>query len=76
MKERGRERRGARDAASLLFLPPIVHIFAGPLRPAGIPLVAIYVFAVWIALIAAAFLIARRLEQASAEDAIADEPEE
>ena len=63
--ERG---QGARDAATVLpflalflVMPPIVHIFAKPTLVAGIPLIVIYVFSWWAAVIAAAYLVARRL---------------
>jgi hypothetical protein len=47
--------------ALFLILPPIIHIFAAPVRLAGIPLIVVYVFGWWAAAVAAAFLIARRL---------------
>lgn len=60
--------QGARDAAAVLpfvalflILPPIIHIFAAPVRIAGIPLIVVYVFAWWAAAVAAAFLIARKV---------------
>lgn len=60
--------QGARDAALVLpfvalflILPPIIHIFAAPVRLAGIPLIVVYLFAWWAGGVIAAFLIARRL---------------
>lgn len=60
--------RGARDAASMLpffavvlFVPPIILIFAKPATLLGIPLIVIYLFAVWAIVIAAAFLFSLRL---------------
>lgn len=61
----------ARDAATilpvlaaLLLLPPVILIFARPAAPWGVPLIVIYVFAVWAATILAGFLLARRLKGA------------
>ena len=60
--------QGARDAAtvlpvvtSILLMPPVILIFAVPAALAGIPLILIYIFGVWAAVIAAAVLLARRL---------------
>ena len=65
--------QGLRDAATVLpfvatvlLMPPVVLIFAAPVLALGIPLIVIYVFAVWIAVIAAAGLAARRLARAEA----------
>lgn len=44
-----------------LLLPPVVTIWQALSRAAGFPLFLIYIFACWIALIAAAFLLSRRL---------------
>ena len=62
------DRQGARDAAmvlpfigAILLFPPIVLIFAAPAVVAGVPLVLVYIFGVWAAIIAAAFVLARRL---------------
>jgi NADH:ubiquinone oxidoreductase subunit 6 (subunit J) len=56
----------ARDAATLLpivaavlLLPPFILIFATPARVGGIPLVVVYVFAVWALTVFCAWLIAR-----------------
>lgn len=60
--------RGIRDAASMLpffsivlFVPPIVLIFAKPSTLLGIPVIVVYLFAVWAGVIAAAFLFSLRL---------------
>lgn len=60
--------QGAKDAATVLafvaaalLLPPIVLIFAAPVLVGGIPLIVIYIFGVWAVVIAAAWLVARRL---------------
>ena len=61
----------ARDAAivlpillAVLLAPPVVLIFARPAAPWGVPLIVIYIFAVWAAAILASFLLARRLKGA------------
>jgi len=73
----GREasERGIRDAASVLpFLatvllaPPIILIFAAPVRLAGIPLIVVYIFGVWAAVILAALLLSRGLAHAGATE--------
>ena len=59
-----------RDAAALLpilglvlFVPPVITLFAkSQLGVGGVPLIVVYVFATWIALIAAAAALARKLE--------------
>jgi len=59
-----------RDAAVLLplaglvlLLPPVITLFAARhAGVAGVPLIVVYVFSAWLALIAAAALLARRLE--------------
>lgn len=48
-------------AAFLLFVPPIVTLFDGTARVAGIPLILLYLFGVWLVLIAAARQLGRRL---------------
>ena len=49
-----------------LLLPPFVTLFTGDLRVAGIPLIVLYVFGVWVALVVAAALLARRLGEPAA----------
>jgi hypothetical protein len=58
----------ARDAARLLpliglflLLPPVIVPFAAPVDVAGVPLVVVYLFAVWLGLIVAAARLARAL---------------
>jgi Sec-independent protein secretion pathway component TatC len=69
----GRQERAARtrDAAAvlpflaaLLLTPPVILIFAKLAAPWGVPLIVLYVFAVWAATILAGFLLARRLKEA------------
>lgn len=57
-----------RDAASLLpalavflLMPPVITLFTGAHTLGGVPLVVAYLFGVWLALIVAAALLARRL---------------
>jgi hypothetical protein len=65
--------QGLRDAATVLpfvatvlLMPPVVLIFAAPVMAFGIPLIVVYVFAVWLVVIAAAGLTARRLARLDA----------
>ncbi|MEM1344807.1 MAG: hypothetical protein AAGI34_09540 [Pseudomonadota bacterium] len=60
--------RKARDAGLLLplaglvlLMPPVARLFAVDAWIGGVPLVVAYVFAVWAGLIAAAYLLGRRL---------------
>jgi hypothetical protein len=62
--------QGAVDAATVLpfvaavlLAPPIILIFGAPVMLAGIPLILVYVFGVWAAIILAAALLARRLSR-------------
>lgn len=57
-----------RDAGALLpaigaflLMPPVITLFAGAQQVAGVPLIVVYLFGVWLALIACAALLARRL---------------
>lgn len=57
-----------RDAAALLpvlgvalLMPPVIRIFAADVEFAGLPLIVTYVFGVWLGLVVAAALLARRL---------------
>ncbi len=45
----------------LLWMPPLVGLFATPWRIFGVPLAVAYLFGVWLLLIAAAWALARRL---------------
>jgi len=75
MKPVERENRGARDAAAILpflgvvlLFPPVVYIFAAPVAVAGVPLIVLYLFGVWAAVILAAWIVSLRLKP-DAEDA-------
>jgi len=66
-----------RDAAVILpllglflLMPPLITLFARGEHLFGIPVIVIYIFGVWLALVACAALIARRL--ASPPDPPAD----
>ena len=51
---------------ALLFVPPLLGVFNIPVTVFGIPIVAIYLFSIWIALILATFLLSRLLESPAA----------
>ena len=60
--------QGTKDAATvlpfiaaILFLPPLILIFASPVAVSGLPLVLLYVFGAWAFVIACAFVLALRL---------------
>lgn len=53
-------------AASIMLLPPFILLFAAPVTIAGIPLIALYVFALWAGIVLCAFFLSRRLEHLSA----------
>ena len=62
-----------REAASLLaivglflLMPPVVGLFAAPVSLAGVPLIVLYLFAVWLGLVLAAARLGRALEATSA----------
>jgi len=75
------DQQGAHDAATTLpflaaalLLPPLVLIFTVPVRLGGVPLIVLYVFGVWVALIVAAYLVARRLKpNADKKETVADD---
>ncbi|MFA7666235.1 MAG: hypothetical protein WCY32_08955 [Burkholderiaceae bacterium] len=57
-----------RDAAALLpalalflLMPPVITLFTETRTVGGVPLIVAYLFGVWLALIVAAALLARRL---------------
>lgn len=61
-----------REAAGLLafvglflLMPPVVGLFATPLSLAGVPLIVLYLFAVWLGLVLAAARLGRALEAAA-----------
>jgi len=48
-------------AALFLFMPPLMSLFAAPVSVFGIPLVVLYMFGVWAALVLVTWSLARRL---------------
>ncbi|KAB2876021.1 MAG: hypothetical protein HS106_01900 [Ideonella sp.] len=59
----------ARDAAIvlpllglMLLMPPVIVLFAVPIRVAGVPLIVVYLFGVWLALVLGAALLGRALQ--------------
>ncbi len=46
-------------AAAILLLPPFILLFAVPVIVAGIPLIVLYIFAVWAAVVLATWWVAR-----------------
>lgn len=52
-------------AATILLMPPLIGIFAAPVTLGGVPLIVLYVFAIWAAIVVGAFVLARRLTSSS-----------
>ena len=50
--------------AAILLVSPLIVAFSAPIRIFGMPLIVVYLFSVWLAIIAIAFIVARRLERA------------
>lgn len=70
-------RQGFRDAAAilpfvaaLLLMPPLILIFATPAVAGEVPLIVLYIFAVWAAIILSALFVAHRVGDAG------DDPED
>lgn len=59
----------------LLFTPPVAGIFEVEARIGGVPVVLVYLFAVWAALIGCAAALSRRLRAIDTPDAAPEEPE-
>ena len=55
-----------------LLLPPLIGLFAAPLDIGGVPLVVLYLFAVWLGLVIAAMRLGRGLELPAPPDEPAD----
>lgn len=49
-----------------LLFPPFITLFTGPLRPFGIPLIVVYIFGVWLAIVLVTVFLVRRLEPPTA----------
>ena len=67
---------GIKDASILilclgivLLLPPIAFIFDKPVVLFGVPLVVLYMFGVWFALVLASCIISRHIPKAMEKDA-------
>jgi len=52
----------------LLLIPPVIGLFATEATMFGAPMILVYLFAVWLALIAVAALLARKLAKAEPHD--------
>lgn len=61
--QRTREAAGLLAVVGLfLLMPPVVGLFATPVSLAGVPLIVVYLFAVWLGLVLAAARLGRALE--------------
>jgi putative effector of murein hydrolase LrgA (UPF0299 family) len=74
MKKRSADPARVHDAARLLpilgvvlLMPPVVALFVSDARVGGVPLIVVYVFGTWLALIACAAWRARALAKSAAE---------
>lgn len=47
----------------LLLMPPFISLFATPVRLFGIPIVVLYMFGIWAALVLLTWWLARRLDE-------------
>lgn len=63
--------RRLRDVATLLpivtmllLLPPMILVFSAPVAVAGIPLIVIYLYALWAGAVLVTFLVSRRIAAA------------
>jgi cytochrome c biogenesis protein CcdA len=52
-----------------LVMPPIIGLFAVPRDVAGIPLIVVYLFGVWLWLVACAAFISRRIDKGETDRA-------
>lgn len=73
MSDRTLRSRKAPDAAIVLplfgvflLMPPVIGLFASPLRVWSVPLIVLYIFGVWVGLILCAVVLARHLDDAPA----------
>ena len=79
--ERAPDPGRARDLArivtllgAVLFLPPVVLLFATGVRIGGMPLIVVYLFGVWLALIGCARLLAHRLDPRPTDTSLTSAP--
>ena len=68
MKDAPADSTRTRDVAALLpllgvflLMPPVITLFVADADVGGVPLIVVYLFGVWLALIAGAAVLARRL---------------
>ena len=54
---------------TFLLMPPVVLLFATDTTVAGVPLIVVYLFGVWLALIGCAAWLARRLRPRAPDEA-------
>jgi len=73
MQDRPERAARARDAAGVLpllglflLMPPAITLFAAPVDLAGVPLVVVYLFSVWLGLVLSAALLGRLLRPRAA----------
>ena len=59
---------------AVLLIPPILSVFSKPVRILGIPVLYLYLFLAWAALIAMTAAIGRRLDTAEGSDSEPPEP--
>jgi uncharacterized membrane protein len=52
--------------AAMIF-PPIVRVFAPDARLFGVPIIVIYLFAIWMMFIIATYFLSRRLKQSDVD---------
>lgn len=52
----------------LLLIPPVIGLFATEATVFGAPLVLVYLFAIWLALILIAAILSQRLSKAERDD--------
>jgi hypothetical protein len=52
----------------VLMIPPVIGLFATDRTVFGAPLILVYLFGVWLGLIALAAIIARKLSQSAKDD--------
>ena len=50
-----------------LLMPPAITLFTTPYHVVGLPLIVVYLFGVWIALIACAAILARRISRGESD---------
>ena len=55
-----------------LVMPPMIGLFAVPRDLAGIPLIVVYLFGVWLWLVACAAILSRRMDKGGPDRVAAD----